>query len=756
MMNHGLYHARLTSQLFAVSRAGLGLWALGFGHGRPRSSQSPKSKAQSLREKARISPAGGMIFLACRVILRHALFILHPSSFLLILLALPLRAENKFDQWGRLEHIQLGKGWMPLRSDVKVPLKGWGKILELSAVKPLADSAGGKKMWKATLGEGVELAAEVEQAVSEVEGKLLYELRATGKGKLDIEGVYFWLDFPAERFAGGSYKTGADAAQGGMPLSGVLPRVLPDDFRLCSAVTNRLTLADASGKAQVILELDPLAHVLVQDGRKWGQHFNVLVDVHTGNLAEGQTATLRAKLSAAGEVEDAPAKLVLDRAATRYRLIGVGGNYCFNLESPVTRYTLDNLKAGFARTEMTLVKWAPDSEAVAPGRTDWRKLVAGDVPGSRLRLEFETMRELSRKKIPFSATIWQLPAWAYTQPPGSRNMNNQIAGDKWPYVLNCITTYLLYAKEKYGAEADYFSFNEPNIGCRVAFDEIAHRDALKRLGAHFAQAGLKTKLFLGDVSCPRNTLDYTDEAVKDPQAMKYVGALSVHSWGGAKPEEYAAWADAAAKLGLPLIVAEAGVDAGAWQGGKYQNFQYAMQEMVHYQELFLHARPQAIMLWEFTGDYSLLAVNPSDKTKLQMTERFCLQKHWCDLTPPGSEALASSSDNNSIMFSCFRFQVSSFKLNDRDAEPETRNLKPETSLAYGYTLHLSNSRWSRRANVEGLPPEIKTLNVVRTSHGEMFKQQAPIAVVDGKLTLELPGQSLTTLTTLPIPELKEP
>ena len=238
--------------------------------------------------------------------------------------------------------------------------------------------------------------------------------------------------------------------------------------------------------------------------------------------------------------------------------------------------------------------------------------------------------------------------------------------------------------------------------------------------------------------------------------MKYVGALSVHSWGGAKPEEYAAWADAAAKLGLPLIVAEAGVDAGAWQGGKYQNFQYAMQEMVHYQELFLHARPQAIMLWEFTGDYSLLAVNPSDKTKLQMTERFCLQKHWCDLTPPGSEALASSSDNNSIMFSCFRFQVSSFKLNDRDAEPETRNLKPETSLAYGYTLHLSNSRWSRRANVEGLPPEIKTLNVVRTSHGEMFKQQAPIAVVDGKLTLELPGQSLTTLTTLPIPELKEP
>ena len=231
--------------------------------------------------------------------------------------------------------------------------------------------------------------------------------------------------------------------------------------------------------------------------------------------------------------------------------------------------------------------------------------------------------------------------------------------------------------------------------------------------------------------------------------MKYVGALSVHSWGGAKPEEYAAWADAAAKLGLPLIVAEAGVDAGAWQGGKYQNFQYAMQEMIHYQELFLHARPQAIVLWEYTGDYSLLAVNPADRAKLRMTERFCLQKHWCDLTPPGSEALASSSDNGSVLFTAFRFATNG-------PPPYPLPQGEREKAAFGYTLHLSNSTWSRRANVEGLPPEIKKLNVVRTSHGEMFKQQAPLAVVDGKLTLELPGQSLTTLTTLPIPELKEP
>jgi len=670
-------------------------------------------------------------------ILHPSSFILHYSSFILFFLALSLRAENKLDPWGRLEHIRLGKGWLPLQSDVKVPLKGWGKILALSASKPIADSSAGRKTWKATLSDGAETVAEIEQAVSETEGKLICDLRATGKGKLETEGVYFWLDIPAERFAGGSYKTGGGAAgQGDAPLSGVLPRTLPEEFRLCSAVTSRLVLADASGKAELVLEFDPLAHVLVQDGRKWDQHFNVLVDVYTGSLDEGQSAKLRVKLSAKGEVEDAPAQLVLDAAKPRYRLLGIGGNYCFNLESPVTRYTLDNLKVAFARTEMTLAQWAPDGDAVAPLRTGWRKLVSGDVPGSRLRLEFEMMRALSRKKIPFCASIWSLPAWAYTTPPDAQDMNNNVAGGKWPAVLKSISTYLLYAKEEYAAEPDYLSFNEPNIGCRVSFDADEHCAAIKLLGAHLAQAGLKTRLLLGDVNCPRDTLAYIGPAMQDPQALKYVGALSMHSWGGATAEEYAAWADTAGQLGLPLIVAEAGTDAGAWQGRKYQSFQYGVKEMVHYQELLLHARPQAVMFWEYTGDYALLAASPGDKTKLQLTERFCFQKHWCDLTPAGSEALATSSDNGSVLFTAFRFGAN--------------------GGGFGYTFHLANSRWARPAGLAGLPPGIRMLNVVRTSHGELFKPQAPIAVADGKLTLELPGQSLTTLTTLPIPELKGP
>jgi len=385
---------------------------------------------------------------------------------------------------------------------------------------------------------------------------------------------------------------------------------------------------------------------------------------------------------------------------------------------------------------MSLEQWEPQNDNDDPARTDWPKLAANDVPGSRLRLEFELMRELTTKKIPFCCSIWRLPAWLYTKPPTKENMNNRIALDKWPELLECIGSYLQHAKEKYGAEPDYFSFNEPNIGCRVAFNPTEHRDAILQIGARLAQAGLKTRMLLGDVANPGQSPNYVARTCQDKEAMKYVGALSIHSWGGGTAAQYAAWTAVAAAQQLPLLVAEAGPDAGAWQGGRYQSFEYGMREVAHYQELFALAKPQAILLWEFTGDYSLLRANRIDKTRLQLTERFCFQKHWCDLTPAGSEALTATASEPGIMISAFRF--------------------PAQGGGQGCTLHLANLKWARRATVAGLPSDLKMLNVVRTSRGEMFKRQEPVAVVDGKLALELPGQSLTSLTTLSIPELKEP
>jgi hypothetical protein len=46
---------------------------------------------------------------------------------------------------------------------------------------------------------------------------------------------------------------------------------------------------------------------------------------------------------------------------------------------------------------------------------------------------------------------------------------------------------------------------------------------------------------------------YALPAANDPEALRYCGAIGFHSWGGAKPGQYAAWGDLAERLKLPLL-----------------------------------------------------------------------------------------------------------------------------------------------------------------------------------------------------------
>jgi hypothetical protein len=218
---------------------------------------------------------------------------------------------------------------------------------------------------------------------------------------------------------------------------------------------------------------------------------------------------------------------------------------------------------------------------------------------------------------------------------------------------------------------------------------------------------------------------FAEPAAADPEARKYLGAVSFHSWGGATPEQYGAWADLAERLKLPLIVAEAGPDASAWQTKAYRTFPYAVREMVHYQELLLHARPQSILYWEFTGDYSLLAGARPPPDGPGLTERFCFQKHWCDLIPPGSEALATQCGTDGILVTAFR-------------------------LGKDYTIHVSNAKWERPITIVGLPPGVEDFHAIRTAAGEYFKRVETVPVRSGTVSLVMPAESLTTLTTLEV------
>ena len=258
-----------------------------------------------------------------------------------------------------------------------------------------------------------------------------------------------------------------------------------------------------------------------------------------------------------------------------------------------------------------------------------------DHPGPELQADFEMMRNLQHKGVPFVASVWTLPERFYTDPyekPASA-FARVVDPLKWDELFDLVIDYLAYAKREYGAEPDLFSFNESNIGINVVMTPEAHTAAIKRIGARMQAAGFKTKMLLGDAASPRDTHTFALDAASDATARALTGAVAFHSWGGGTPEQYAAWGDVAEWLRLPLLVTEMGVDAAAYYTHSCDSFDYGLREARMIQELLMYARPQGLLFWQFTDDYALARVG-SDGT-VQPSARFWLIKQFADFVAAG-------------------------------------------------------------------------------------------------------------------------
>ncbi len=421
--------------------------------------------------------------------------------------------------------------------------------------------------------------------------------------------------------------------------------------------------------------------------------------------------------------ESSPATARVDPSKVRGKLHGFGGNYCFGIESPVAAYTLENLKHAWARTEMTLAEWEPENDDADSANLNWPSFESRDTPGSNLRREFEMMQALQKKGIPYAASIWWLPEWMLADPnmkPRSEH-KRRVGTGKWDELLESVGSYLLYAKKKYGAEPDLFSFNEANIGVYVLFEPEEHRDAIKSFGAYFKKLGLKTKILLADATGPDGTYTYALPAANDPEALQYCGAVAFHSWGGTTPERYRLWGEVAEWLNLPLLVAEAGVDAFAHRERRYDSYHYGLREVKQYQDLLEFARPQGIIFWEYTNDYGLAKVSrEGGPESVEPTAMFHFMRHWANLTPRNSDNLVTSSSNEKVRVTAFRGDS-------------------------GFTVHIANLGPARQLTIEGLPSG--SYRRIVTSPAEGFAERQQVTATPQAAKLDLPARALITLTT---------
>jgi len=524
-----------------------------------------------------------------------------------------------------------------------------------------------------------------------------YSASVTAAAAFEAAGIDFVIDIPRADFLNGSFTPGS-----GPPVA--LSVAKPPAAALFSGELSSLRFVAPGGNIALDIVFNRTIPIAVAD--RWddrGRSFQVRAAMQSGNMAGGATASLTTAFRLTNTTPaPPPARLSLDASRPWYRFEGFGANYCWSNTSPVSDYTMKNLKVASVRFELKAQQW----DAQRPNA------------GPEIRADLERMREFARLGVPMIASIWWLPERLYTDPyEKTRSDHFRIIDPlKWDELLDLLGSYLLFAKKEYGVEPGLFSFNEANTGVYVGLTPETHTYAIKRIGAHFEKLGLKTKMLLADATGPRDTHRFGLVAASDPEALKYTGAVGFHTWGTGTPEHYTAWGDLAEWLNLPLYVTELGVDGAAYYTRAWDNYHYGLREAQLTQELLMYARPQGTQYWQFTNDYALARVGP-DRT-LQPTARFFLMKHFTDLTPQNSEALRARSDQKSVLFTAFR-------------------------KGSAHTLHILNMGAAREALLEGLPDA--GFQVYETAEAAQYQQKPALRPQKGALKVSLPSRGLVTL-----------
>ncbi|MGD0462043.1 MAG: hypothetical protein ABSB74_06110 [Tepidisphaeraceae bacterium] len=530
------------------------------------------------------------------------------------------------------------------------------------------------------------------------------------KANVDVKmgGIYFYLHLPIADYSNesGALNISMLSVTGPAPLKA-------------------RGLRFASPRRQLEMTLDaPREIVFANDRRKPSADWDVCFPLSRGNLAAGRTVHARITFKVFGEVDKTPADLAIDPSRPGSGFDGIGGN--FRLQSPgdgpQVQYNLQNLRVAWGRVAMPLNLWQPKEDvdpiqAAHDGKLD-----------KSVREAMEMARTLAQKRIPMISSVWSAPDWALARQSGGQGLffggRRRVNPKKWDDLCKSIGSYLEYLKQNYGAEPRLFSFNESNIGIQVLQSPEEHAEAIKRLGAYFASRGLATKMLLGDTGDP-TPVDFIDAAMADAKAVKYIGAVSFHSWRGGTVEQFTRWGKAAKKLGLPLVVAEAGTDSNSYA---YPNIflepWYGLEEISQYVEMCRICQPASILQWQLTENYSLLSGGQSGEP-LGPTERFWLLKQL-DATPAGSAAIPITCDKPAIIACAFA-----------DAKQGV------------YAVHLVNNGATRPATISGLPSNLKQMQVYVTDAARGMKEMEPLPVSGGTAHVTLDTQSFTTLINLP-------
>ncbi len=411
--------------------------------------------------------------------------------------------------------------------------------------------------------------------------------------------------------------------------------------------------------------------------------------------------------------------IVVDPSRTRQTIEDVGGGNFIHTFSrvttgldPVGRFNFEGIGPRHVRLRMALEDWEPENDDGNP-----RRAAAGGFRDEGYNHgAFLLAQEAAARGVELTASIWDVPGWMVANPGSERN--RKIPPELYPELAESIGEWLRTARDVYGAEIAYISFNEANGGVNVALASSEHAGLIADVGARLAERGLRPRWLLGDCTSMAICEAYARPIWESAAARPYLGVFAFHSWDStASDAALTGLYDFGRSTGLPIRTTEGGWDAQLWQRpSEFPGWPNALRLATVYVRVLKLTGASVLQYWQMLGrDYMLndgTAGYPAWHALRQMQQQM----------PAGSVVVETAGDRGQL-----------HSLASRDGGD--------------FVLYLVNGGTADQpVAVSGLPAA--SFRRIQSSAGGSDQELAPVGG-GGAVSLTLPRESVTLLTTRP-------
>jgi hypothetical protein len=307
-----------------------------------------------------------------------------------------------------------------------------------------------------------------------------------------------------------------------------------------------------------------------------------------------------------------PVKIQVYPEIKQQKVISMGGNYA---QANYTNSAWD------AVGEATLEEFRPSHVRLALP-LQFRGQDYATYEGEKLNEQpaivslHETMKRMKDEYgvTNFTISVWRVPDELVENP--ERDNKRRIKADKYDEVIDMIVAFLVKAKNEYGVEADYFSFNESDGGYMTIFSPEETIRFFKMTAERFRKAGLKTKFLWADTAQTKGTVEFATMIAADSTIWKYLGPVCFHSWWSENipNNEFERIAGFAQAWNREVWCSELGFDAMSWKiKGMNASWDYAVRFAKIWYRMMKYAKVEVSQYWTWQNNYSIMSADTETK-----------------------------------------------------------------------------------------------------------------------------------------------